>query len=147
MCGWRIGYVIGPKKVIDITKIINIGITMSMNSVSQKAALYALQNCEEEVNKMVEEYKNRVEYAYSRINSIPGLSCIKPKGAFYVFVNITETGLSSMEFGMKLLKEARVITIPGISFGENSDNFVRVSCTIPIEKMKLAFDRIESVLS
>lgn len=147
MCGWRVGYAIGPKEIINIMKIINIGTTMSMNSISQKAALYAIQNCEPEVNKMVEDYSKRVEYAYERINKIKGLSCIKPKGAFYIFVNISETGMKSMEFGMKMLEEARVITIPGISFGPNGDDYVRVSCTIPIEQMKVAFDRIEKALS
>lgn len=147
MCGWRVGYAIGPKNIINIMKIINIGTTMSMNSISQKAALYAIQNCESEVEKMVDDYSKRVEYAYERINKIKGLSCIKPKGAFYIFVNIKETGMKSMEFGMKMLEEARVITIPGISFGPNSDDYIRVSCTIPIEQMEEAFNRIEKALS
>lgn len=146
MCGWRIGYAIGPKKVIDTMKIINIGTTMCMNSISQKAALYALKHCDEEVKVMVEAYKERVSYAHERINKIKGLSCILPKGAFYIFMNIRGTGMKSMEFGMKMLEEAKVITIPGISFGPNSDDYVRISCTIPIDQMKLAFDRIEAVL-
>lgn len=146
MCGWRVGYAIGPKRVIDMMKIINIGTTMSMNSISQKAALYAIENCEDEVNKMVSEYSKRVDYAYERVNSINGLSCIKPKGAFYIFANIKGTGLKSMEFGMKMLEEAKVITIPGISFGPNSDDYIRISCTIPIDRLKEAFDRIEKVL-
>lgn len=146
MCGWRIGYAIGPKKVIDTMKIINIGTTMCMNSVSQKAALYALKNCETQVNEMVETYKDRVAYAHERINRIKGLSCVKPKGAFYIFANIEKTGMTSMALGMKLLEEAKVITIPGISFGPNSDNFIRISCTIPNEQMAEAFDRIEAVL-
>ncbi|MDY0235994.1 MAG: pyridoxal phosphate-dependent aminotransferase [Gudongella sp.] len=147
MCGWRVGYAIGPKKVIDMMKIINIGTTMSMNSISQKAALYAIENCEADVKKMVDEYSKRVDYAYDRINSINGLSCIKPRGAFYIFANIKETGMKSMEFGMKMLEEAKVITIPGISFGPNSDDYIRISCTIPIEGLKEAFDRMEKVLS
>jgi aspartate/methionine/tyrosine aminotransferase len=146
MCGWRVGYAIGPKKVIDMMKIINIGTTMSMNSISQKAALYAIENCEADVKKMVDEYSKRVDYAYDRINSINGLSCIKPRGAFYIFANIKETGMKSMEFGMKMLEEAKVITIPGISFGPNSDDYIRISCTIPIEGLKEAFDRMEKVL-
>jgi aspartate/methionine/tyrosine aminotransferase len=146
MCGWRVGYAIGPKNVIDIMKIINIGTTMCMNSVSQKAALFALTHCDEQVTEMVAEYKKRVDYAHMRINQIKGMSCVKPRGAFYIFANIKETGMKSMEFGMKMLEEAKVITIPGISFGPNSDDYVRISCTIPIEKMAAAFDRMEAVL-
>lgn len=147
MCGWRVGYAIGPKNIINMTKIINVGTTMCMNSVSQKAALYAIQNCEDFVEKMVAEFKQRVDYATDRINSIKGLSCIKPRGAFYIFTNIKETGMKSMEFGLKILDEARVVTIPGISFGDNSDDYIRISCTIPIPKMAEAFDKIEKVMS
>jgi len=147
MCGWRVGYAIGPKKVIDMAKIINIGTTMCMNSVSQKAALHAIQNCGESSRKMVEDYKKRIDFAYEKINSIQGLSCIKPKGAFYMFVNIKDTGMKSMEFGMKMLEKAKVITIPGISFGANSDDYVRISCTIPIEQMENALNKIDNALN
>jgi aminotransferase len=64
-----------------------------------------------------------------------------------MFVNIKETGMKSMEFGMKMLEEAKVITIPGISFGENSDDYVRISCTIPIEQMDIALTRIDHALN
>lgn len=147
MCGWRVGYTIGPKKVIDVAKIINIGTTMCMNSVSQKAALHAIKYCAESSAKMIADYKERVNFAYEKINSIKGLTCIKPKGAFYMFVNIKETGMKSMEFGMKMLEEAKVITIPGISFGVNSDDYVRISCTIPIEQMDIALTRIDHALN
>lgn len=147
MCGWRVGYAIGPQNIIDITKIINIGTTMCMNAISQKAALYAITHCEDQVKKMVEIYRARVNYAYEKINSIKGLSCLKPKGSFYMFVNIKETGMKSVEFGLRMLEEAKVITIPGISFGPNSDDYIRISCTIPIDKMEIALNKIEEALN
>lgn len=147
MTGWRVGYAIGPKNVISMTKIINIATTMCMNSVSQRAALYAITHCEEQVKKMIDIYKDRVDFAYDKINSIKGLSCIKPKGAFYIFANIKGTGMKSMEFSLKMLDKAKVVTIPGISFGENSDDYVRISCTIPLEKMDEALTKIDQALN
>jgi aminotransferase len=147
MCGWRVGYAIGPQKVIDMAKIINIGTTMCMNAISQKAALHAITSCEESSKEMIADYKERVDFACEKINSIKGLSCVKPRGAFYIFVNISGTGMKSMEFGMKMLEKAKVITIPGISFGANSDNYVRVSCTIPIEQLDVALSKIDRALN
>ncbi|HWQ29685.1 MAG TPA: pyridoxal phosphate-dependent aminotransferase, partial [Negativicutes bacterium] len=147
MCGWRIGYAIGPKQIIDVAKIINIGTTMCMNSISQRAALYAIKNCEQQVKEMVEIYRKRVSYAADRINAIKGMSCIKPKGSFYIFANIKSTGMKSMKFGLSMLENAKVVTIPGISFGPNSDDYIRISCTIPIEQMAVAFDRMEKALN
>ena len=147
MCGWRVGYAIGPKAVVDASKVACIGTTMCMNSVGQRAALYAIENCGDFVEMMVESFRQRLDYAYERINSIKGLSCARPKATFYIFVNIKETGMKSMDFSMKLLEEARVAAIPGIAFGADFDDYIRFACTVPMDKLKVALDKIEAALN
>lgn len=147
MTGWRIGYAIAPPEVIRVMGIIGIAQTMCVNSMTQKAALYAMQNFEEKAAEMINVYKERVDYTVERLNKLPGVSCIKPKGSFYVFANIKNTGMKSMEFALKMIDEARVSVIPGISFGKNADDFVRIACTVPVDKLDLAFTRLEDALT
>lgn len=147
MTGWRIGYAIASRDIINVMKIIGINHTMCVNSMTQKAALYAIKNCEKLSKDMVEVYKERIEYAVERINNIKGISCIKPKGTFYMFANIKDTGMNSMEFSLKMIEEARVAVIPGIAFGENGEGYIRIACTVSIEKLGQAFDRIEKALN
>lgn len=143
MTGWRIGYVICPdKQAANMMKIISIASTMGTNTLAQKAALYAMKNANEETEKMVEKYRERIDLAWSRLNEIEELSCIRPRGSFYLFANIEKTGMKSLEFSLKLLEEAHVIVIPGISFGENGDNYVRLSCALSTDLLNEAFDRI-----
>lgn len=146
MTGWRIGYVFGPEQYIDAIRLINTVITYCSNSLAQKAAVYALQNCEQNVREMVEVYKQRVYYSTERLNSISDISCVRPKGSFYLFANIKNTGLSSMEFSLKMISEARVVVLPGITFGANGEGFIRIACTVPIEQLELAYSRIEKAL-
>lgn len=94
---------------------------------------------------IVEEYKNRVYYAYERIKQIPNMSVTEPQGTFYMFINIKNTGLGSVEVRNKILEEAHVLVIPGIAFGKGGEGYIRVACTLGIEKLKDAFDRIESM--
>ncbi|MPN39523.1 putative N-acetyl-LL-diaminopimelate aminotransferase [bioreactor metagenome] len=84
-------------------------------------------------------------YAADRINRIPNMSVISPKGTFYLFVNIKKTGLSSIEASDAILKEAHVLTIPGIAFGDCGEGYLRLACTVGVEKLKEAFDRIEKM--
>jgi aspartate/methionine/tyrosine aminotransferase len=147
MTGWRIGYVICPDRhAANLMKIISIASTMGTNTLAQKAALYAMKNSNDDTKMMVEKYRERIDVSWKRLNDIEGLSCIKPRGSFYLFANIEETGLKSLEFSLKLLDEAHVIVIPGIAFGENGDNFVRLSCALSIDKLNEVFDRIEKVI-
>lgn len=95
---------------------------------------------------MVEKYRERIDLSWKRLNDIEELSCIKPKGSFYLFANISKTGLKSLDFSLKLLDEAHVIVIPGISFGENGDDYVRLSCALSTDLLNEAFDRIEKVI-
>jgi aspartate/methionine/tyrosine aminotransferase len=147
MTGWRIGYVICPdKNAANIMKIISIASTMGANTLAQKGAVYAMKHSNDDTVRMVEKYRERIDVAWKRLNNIEKLSCIKPRGSFYLFANISKTGLKSLDFSLKLLDEAHVIVIPGIAFGENGDDYVRLSCALSTDLLNETFDRIEKVI-
>ena len=115
-------------------------------SISQRAAIHALRQRREIQPPMVEEYRKRMFYAAERINEIPGLHVIyPPKGSFYLFINIKGTGLSSEEAASAILREAHVLVLPGNAFGKCGEGYVRIACTVGVEKLKEAFDRIEKM--
>ena len=148
MTGWRVGNIIAPDYIIKIVQQINENVVFTAPSISQRAAIYALQHRDEVQPAMIEEYKNRMFYAAERITDIPKISVINPpKGSFYLFINIKETGLSSVEAADMLLREAHVLTLPGNAFGECGEGYVRIACTVNIDTLREAFDRIEEVLS
>jgi aspartate/methionine/tyrosine aminotransferase len=145
MTGWRLGNIIAPDYIIKTIQQINENVVFTAPSISQRGGIYALRNRKEIQKPMIEEYRNRVYYAAERINEIPKMSVLDPKGTFYLFVNIKETGLTSVEAADKILKEAQVLTIPGVSFGECGEGYIRIACTVKIEKLEEAFDRIEKM--
>jgi aspartate/methionine/tyrosine aminotransferase len=145
MTGWRIGNIIAPSYIINVIQQINENLVFTSPSISQRGAIYALRNRKEIQPEIIKEYKDRVFYAAERINHIPNMSVLSPKGTFYLFVNIKKTGLSSVEASDVILKEAHVLTIPGIAFGDCGEGYVRIACTLGIDKLKEAFDRIEKM--
>lgn len=147
MTGWRIGYAVAPAFIISCIRDINEGICFTAPSISQRAALHALKIRKNVQPEIVKEYKKRMFYAAERIKSIPGLSAIEPEGSIYIFINIKETGLSSVEFSKLLKEKAKVIVIPGNAFGKSGEGYVRIACTVEVEKLEEAFDRINSLLA
>lgn len=141
MTGWRIGYLAGPKSVVDKIADLQDHSTSCPNSIAQIAAVEALNGGEEFINKMKKEFIKRRDYMVNRINSIDKLSVINPQGAFYIFPNISKTGFTSLEFSQKLLDEAKVAVIPGIGFGD--DRFIRLSFATSMEQIVKGLDRIE----
>lgn len=147
MTGWRVGNIIAPDYIIKIVQQINENVVFTAPSISQRAAIYALQHRDEVQPPMIEEYRKRMFYAAERISNIPKISVIDPpKGSFYLFVNIKETGLSSVDAADMILREAHVLTLPGSAFGECGEGYVRIACTVNIDTLKEAFDRIEAVM-
>ena len=146
MTGWRIGYAIAPAHVIRVMGVISVAQSMGVNTLAQKAAVFALQNKDDFVKEMVETYRRRTSVASEAFGAIPGLSCIKPKGGFYLFVNIKGTGMDSVTFCMKALENAKVAMIPGVAFGKRGDDFVRIACTVSEEKLLEAAQRLKSFL-
>jgi aspartate/methionine/tyrosine aminotransferase len=146
MTGWRIGYVIAPDYIIACMKDINEGICFTAPSISQRAAIHALKTRHSIQPEMIAKFQERIFYCYDRINKIPALSVIKPKAGIYLFVNIKGTGYTSFEFTKLLMEKVKVAVIPGNAFGNSGEGYIRIACTVDVEKLKIAFDRIESLL-
>ena len=145
MTGWRLGYVCGPAEILkQITKIHQFAI-MCAPTTSQYAATEALRSCDDEVEKMKEEYDMRRKIIVKGFNDI-GLECREPKGAFYAFPSIKSTGMTSEEFCEKLLYSKRVALVPGTAFGESGEGFVRASYCYSVDHIKEALARIKDFL-
>lgn len=146
MTGWRVGNIIAPAAIIQVIQQINENVVFTAPSVSQRAALHGLQNRKTIQPPMIEEYRRRVYYAAERINEIPKLHVIyPPKGTFYLFINIKDTGLTSEEAAAKILQEAHVLMLPGNAFGACGEGYLRAACTVDVEVLKEAFDRIAKI--
>lgn len=142
MTGWRLGYICAPGPLVkQMLKIHQYGI-MSSPTISQYAAIEALEECDADVEKMRREYDQRRRYLVNALNSI-GLDCFEPQGAFYVFPSIKSTGLSSEEFCEKLLYEHSVAVVPGNAFGECGEGYIRISYAYSIAHIKTAVQRIK----
>ena len=146
MTGWRLGYAAGPEPVIaQMTKIHQFAI-MCAPTTSQYAAINALENCDDDVREMAEEYDERRRLIVASLNRM-GLTCFEPEGAFYVFPSIQKTGLSSEEFCQRLLKEQHVAVGPGNAFGDSGEGFVRISYAASLQNITEALKRIEQFLN
>ncbi len=142
MTGWRLGYALGPERIIKLmTKVHQFGI-MSAPTTAQYAAIEALKNCDQDVEDMVNEYNYRRRYIVDGFRAM-GLSCFEPLGAFYVFPCIKSLGMSSEEFCNQLLQEEKVAVVPGNAFGESGEGFIRCSYAYSIDNIKEALIRIE----
>ncbi|MDO5397315.1 MAG: aminotransferase class I/II-fold pyridoxal phosphate-dependent enzyme [bacterium] len=142
MTGWRLGYALGPKRIIKLmTKVHQFGI-MSAPTTAQYAAIEALKNCDQDVEDMRNEYNYRRRYIVDGFRAM-GLSCFEPLGAFYVFPCIKSTGMTSEEFCNRLLQEEKVAVVPGNAFGESGEGFIRCSYAYSIDNIKEALTRIE----
>ena len=145
MTGWRLGYVCAPAPLITQIVKIHQYIIMSSPTVSQYAAIVALEECEEEVARMIREYDLRRRYLVEAFNRI-GMTCFEPEGAFYVFPSIQCTGMTSEEFCERLLEEERVAVVPGDAFGASGEGFVRVSYAYSLKHLMTAVERITHFL-
>lgn len=145
MTGWRIGYMIAPDYINAACKLLNEDITFSAPTPSQRAGIYALNNYQELVPEVVTVFKERLEYVEKRVKEIPFLSLHPVKGSMYAFINISASGLTSMDFATKLLQEQQVLVIPGKAFGNSGDNYIRLAATQSIDVLKEAFDKIEKL--
>jgi aspartate aminotransferase len=153
MTGWRIGYTAGPEEVIAAMNNIQSQSTSNPTSIAQKASVEALAGPQDEVGKMVSAFAQRRNYIVDRLNKMPGVSCYKPAGAFYVFPNFSSYYAKSYQ-GKKIenstrladffLDVARVAVVPGVEFG--ADPFERLSYATSMEDIKEGLNRIEEAL-
>lgn len=141
MTGWRLGYAAGPKVILQqMTKIHQFAI-MAAPTSSQYAGITALRECDREVAEMRESYNQRRRYLMNTVKEL-GLPCFEPYGAFYIFPNISEFGLTSEEFATQLVQEEKVAVVPGSAFGESGEGFIRISYAYSIEELREAFTRV-----
>jgi aminotransferase len=146
MTGWRIGYVAGSEEVIEaMMKVHQYGM-LCAPTVSQHAAIEAFE-CASSVKRMVGEYDRRRRLLVSGLNELPGVSCRMPKGAFYAFPNITETGMSSEKFSESLLSGVGVAVVPGATFGDCGEGYVRCSYSVSRDVIREALERMKEFLS
>ena len=143
MTGWRLGYAAAPAEVAKLMTKIHQFALMCAPTASQYAALEAVENGDEDIQEMREQYDQRRRFICDGLNRI-GLPCFEPCGAFYVFPDIRPTGLSSDEFCRRLLYEQHVAVIPGNAFGEAGEGFVRCSYAYSVQKIASALERIEA---
>lgn len=142
MTGWRIGYLASAdEKIVSAIKNMQSHSTSNPVSISQRAALEALNGSDSSVSEMVREFQKRRDYIVERINRIKDISCIRPEGAFYVFCRINRKGVSSMSLADRLLDEAKVAIVPGKAFG--SDKHIRLSFATSMDSIRKGMDRIE----
>ena len=145
MTGWRVGYLAGPVELIKATSIIQGHSTSNVCTFAQYGAIAALESSQECVETMLKAFTERRKVIVEGIRAIPKLSCSNPMGAFYVFVDISQTGMTSLQFSDAILEQQEVAVIPGIAFG--ADDCIRLSYATSMETIKKGLDRLEKFVS
>lgn len=145
MTGWRVGCIIADPAIIQVINHVNGCMIYAAPSVSQRAALAALPLRQEIRKEYVEYLLKRLTYVTSRIERIPYLDLVKPRGTFYLFPGIQKTGLTSAEFCRTLLEQVHVLVTPGHVFGSTGEGHFRIACTVDTDKLEEAFDRMEKL--
>lgn len=141
MTGWRLGYSASPASIAKSIKMIQDHMCSNVCTFAQYGAIEALNGDQSFISDMREEYDMRRQYVYARLCSMPKLSVVEPKGAFYFFVDISKLGMSSTNMCDKLLERYKVAAIPGVAFG--NDNCIRISYCTTLDVLKEGLDRIE----
>ncbi|MDD4088073.1 MAG: pyridoxal phosphate-dependent aminotransferase [Tissierellia bacterium] len=146
MTGWRIGYLVGNEKITSHMTKLQEGIVSCVPTFIQKAAVQAITNSEDSTKEMVSHYKRRRDILIDGLNSIPGISCLKSSGSFYAFTNIKSFKKPSMQFAKELMKEAKVLAVPGSAFGTNGEGYLRFVFATSEESLNEAVKRINQYI-
>jgi len=141
MTGWRLGYLAAPEAVAKAVDSIQSHTTANPSSFSQPGALAALKGDQQALADMRDEFDMRRNYMFDRVSKIPNVTAIKPQGAFYLLVNISQLGLTSQNFADRLLSKANVAVVPGAAFGD--DRTIRLSYATSIDVIKKGLDRFQ----
>ena len=146
MTGWRVGYGVFPNALVEpISRLMTNSVSCTA-AFSQIAAAAALNSNQEDTQAMVKEFKSRRDIMVSGLNSLPGITCNNPKGAFYAFPNITNTGMSSSDFEKRMLNDAGVSLLSGTAFGEMGEGYIRVTFANSRENLNEALKRMKEFL-
>ena len=141
MTGWRIGYLAGPVEIIKAASTIQGHSTSNVCTFAQYGAIAALTGPQDCVEEMRQAFAKRRQFILERVSAIPGLNCAKPDGAFYVFIDISKTGMNSLEFCDALIENYQVAVIPGIAFG--ADDCIRLSYATDLTTIEKGLDRLD----
>ncbi|MDR2247175.1 MAG: pyridoxal phosphate-dependent aminotransferase [Treponema sp.] len=142
MTGWRLGYGIMNKELAEHLTMLMVNSASCAASMTQWAAIEALTGPQDPVTEMVDAFRDRRDYLIDALNGIDGINCVKPKGAFYAFPDISSFGISSSEFADRLLEEAGVAAAAGTAFGDFGEGFIRLSYANSLDNLKIAVDRL-----
>ena len=145
MTGWRLGYTVAPARIVPALDLMAVNSYTCVAEFSQYAAIEALKDTEGATPRMVAEFARRRERFVRDLNRVPGFRCLPPDGAFYAWVNISDTGVSAEEICRIMLEEAGVAAIPGAAFGPGGREFVRFSFASSIATLNEAVERIQRV--
>ena len=141
MTGWRLGFLAAPEPIAKAIDAMQSHSTSNPTSFAQKGAVAALNGPQDHLQTWLAEYDRRRTYAWKKLNTIPGISCVNSKGAFYLFPNIAKLGLNSTEFCARLLDQEKVAAVPGIAFG--ADDYLRISYATSLANIEKGLDRLE----
>jgi aspartate aminotransferase len=141
MTGWRLGFLAAPEPIARAIDAIQSHSTSNPTSFAQKGGVAALNGPQDHLKAWLAEYAKRRSFAHQKLNDIPGVTCVNAKGAFYLFPNISATGLRSTDFCAKLLEQEKVAAVPGIAFG--ADNYIRISYATSLANIEKGLDRME----
>jgi aspartate aminotransferase len=141
MTGWRLGFLAAPEPIARAVDAIQSHSTSNPTSFAQKGGVAALTGRQDHLPRWLEEFARRRSYARQKLNSMPGISCVNVRGAFYLFPNISRLGLTSTEFCARLLEQEKVAIVPGIAFG--ADAYVRLSYATSMANIEKGLARLE----
>ena len=147
MTGWRLGYAAMPPELVDpVVRLITNSVSCTTTFI-QHAGIEALTGPQDSIPRMVNEFKKRRDLIVEGLNKIPGISCLLPKGAFYVFPNVKKLGMSSKQLANYLLEEAGVATLAGTDFGRYGEGYLRLSYATSQENINKALERINTAVA
>lgn len=141
MTGYRVGYIIAPPELIERMILAQENVVACAPLPSQYAAIEAYEACQDDTY-IRDEFEKRRDYMVDAINKLDKLSCVKPDATFYIYVNISETGLDCFDFAYKLIDAVQVAVVPGTAFGSEYKDYIRIALTMPVDKLSVAVERI-----
>ena len=147
MTGWRLGYGVLPKRLVELWNPLIVASNSCTATFSQMAGIEALTGDQSAPTKMIEAYKERRDFFVAGLNDIPRISCVLPKGAFYAFPNIRGLNMSSAEAADYVLSEAKIASIPGSAFGQYGEGYLRFAYANSMENLAEALNRLESAIA
>jgi len=146
MTGWRLGWICSDKELMSAMIRIHQYTTVCVTTFAQYGAAEALTGPQDEINRMITEFDRRRGFVYDQLKAMPGIKTLRPKGAFYIFPNITGTGKTSEEISNYLLEEAKIAVVPGSVFGKYGEGYIRISYANSYENLQTAMNNMDAAL-